>query len=224
MSSDSSLNKAYGRRGLMLVLSSPSGAGKTTLSKKLVELDSNLIMSTSYTTRTKRVGEKDGQAYHFVEVGDFKVMIGENQLLEYALVFGNYYGTPRLPVEKYLAQGKDVVFDIDWQGAQQLAQQKGSVEDVVSIFILPPSASELESRLKTRNQDSISEVESRMSQAASELSHYDEYNYIMVNNEIEESIKTLKAIVKAERLKTSRQTDLHKFVESLKGYFFAPSQ
>ena len=217
MSSDSSLNKAYGRRGLMLVLSSPSGAGKTTLSKKLVELDSNLIMSTSYTTRTKRIGEKDGQDYHFVEVGDFKEMIGENQLLEYALVFGNYYGTPRLPVEKYLAQGKDVVFDIDWQGAQQLAQQKGSVEDVVSIFILPPSASELESRLKTRNQDSISEVESRMSQAASELSHYDEYNYIMVNNEIEESIKTLKAIVKAERLKTSRQTDLHKFVESLKG-------
>ena len=201
----------------MLVLSSPSGAGKTTLSKKLVELDSNLIMSTSYTTRTKRVGEKDGQDYHFVEVGDFKEMIGENQLLEYALVFGNYYGTPRLPVEKYLAQGKDVVFDIDWHGAQQLAQQKGSVEDVVSIFILPPSASELESRLKTRNQDSISEVESRMSQAASELSHYDEYNYIMVNNEIEESIKTLKAIVKAERLKTSRQTDLHKFVESLKG-------
>lgn len=201
----------------MLVLSSPSGAGKTTLSKKLVELDSNLIMSTSYTTRTKRVGEKDGQDYHFVEVGDFKEMIGENQLLEYALVFGNYYGTPRLPVEKYLAQGKDVVFDIDWQGAQQLAQQKRSVEDVVSIFILPPSASELESRLKTRNQDSISEVESRMSQAASELSHYDEYNYIMVNNEIEESIKTLKAIVKAERLKTSRQTDLHKFVESLKG-------
>ncbi len=201
----------------MLVLSSPSGAGKTTLSKKLVELDSNLIMSTSYTTRTKRVGEKDGQDYHFVEVGDFKEMIGENQLLEYALVFGNYYGTPRLPVEKYLAQGKDVVFDIDWQGAQQLAQQKGSVEDVVSIFILPPSASELESRLKTRNQDSISEVESRMSQAASELSHYDEYNYIMVNNEIEESIKTLKAIVKAERLKTSRQTDLHKFVETLKG-------
>ena len=201
----------------MLVLSSPSGAGKTTLSKKLVELDSNLIMSTSYTTRTKRVGEKDGQDYHFVEVGDFKEMIGENQLLEYALVVGNYYGTPRLPVEKYLAQGKDVVFDIDWQGAQQLAQQKGSVEDVVSIFILPPSASELESRLKTRNQDSISEVESRMSQAASELSHYDEYNYIMVNNEIEESIKTLKAIVKAERLKTSRQTDLHKFVESLKG-------
>ena len=217
MSSDSSLNKAYGRRGLMLVLSSPSGAGKTTLSKKLVELDSNLIMSTSYTTRTKRVGEKDGQDYHFVEVGDFKEMIGENQLLEYALVFGNYYGTPRLPVEKYLAQGKDVVFDIDWQGAQQLAQQKGSVEDVVSIFILPPSASELESRLKSRNQDSISEVESRMSQAASELSHYDEYNYIMVNNEIEESIKTLKAIVKAERLKTSRQIDLHKFVESLKG-------
>ena len=201
----------------MLVLSSPSGAGKTTLSKKLVELDSNLIMSTSYTTRTKRIGEKDGQDYHFVEVGDFKEMIGENQLLEYALVFGNYYGTPRLPVEKYLAQGKDVVFDIDWQGAQQLAQQKGSVEDVVSIFILPPSASELESRLKSRNQDSISEVESRMSQAASELSHYDEYNYIMVNNEIEESIKTLKAIVKAERLKTSRQTDLHKFVESLKG-------
>ena len=201
----------------MLVLSSPSGAGKTTLSKKLVELDSNLIMSTSYTTRTKRVGEKDGQDYHFVEVGDFKEMIGENQLLEYALVFGNYYGTPRLPVEKYLAQGKDVVFDIDWQGAQQLAQQKGSVEDVVSIFILPPSASELESRLKSRNQDSISEVESRMSQAASELSHYDEYNYIIVNNEIEESIKTLKAIVKAERLKTSRQTDLHKFVESLKG-------
>ena len=201
----------------MLVLSSPSGAGKTTLSKKLVELDSNLIMSTSYTTRTKRVGEKDGEDYHIVEVGDFKEMIGENQLLEYALVFGNYYGTPRLPVEKYLAEGKDVVFDIDWQGAQQLAQQKGSVEDVVSIFILPPSASELESRLKTRNQDSISEVESRMSQAASELSHYDEYNYIMVNNEIEESIKTLKAIVKAERLKTSRQTDLHKFVESLKG-------
>ena len=217
MSSDSSLNKAYGRRGLMLVLSSPSGAGKTTLSKKLVELDSNLIMSTSYTTRTKRVGEKDGEDYHFVEVGDFKEMIGENQLLEYALVFGNYYGTPRLPVEKYLAQGKDVVFDIDWQGAQQLAQQKGSVEDVVSVFILPPSASELESRLKSRNQDSISEVESRMSQAASELSHYDEYNYIMVNNEIEESIKTLKAIVKAERLKTSRQTDLHKFVESLTG-------
>jgi len=201
----------------MLVLSSPSGAGKTTLSKKLVELDSNLIMSTSYTTRTKRVGEKDGQDYHFVEVGDFKEMIGEKQLLEYALVFGNYYGTPRLPVEKYLAQGKDVVFDIDWQGAQQLAQQKGSVEDVVSIFILPPSARELESRLKSRNQDSISEVESRMSQAASELSHYDEYNYIMVNNEIEESIKTLKAIVKAERLKTSRQTDLHKFVETLKG-------
>ncbi len=201
----------------MLVLSSPSGAGKTTLSKKLVELDSNLIMSTSYTTRPKRVGEKDGKDYHFVKVGEFKEMMGENQLLEHALVFGNYYGTPRLPVEKYLEQGQDVVFDIDWQGAKQLEQQKGSVEAVVSVFILPPSAIELESRLRSRNQDSISEVKSRMSQAASELSHYGEYQYIMVNNEIEESIKTLKAILDAERLKTHRQTHLHEFVESLKG-------
>ena len=203
-------------KGLMLVLSSPSGAGKSSICRSLLSLDNNLNMSISTTTREKRPNEIDGSDYFFVDENKFNELLIKGYFIEHAKVFGNYYGTEKKIIEDSINQGKDLLFDIDWQGAQQLAQQKGSVEDVVSIFILPPSASELESRLKSRNQDSISEVESRMSQAASELSHYDEYNYIMVNNEIEESIKTLKAIVKAERLKTNRQTDLHKFVESLK--------
>jgi len=202
------------RRGLMLVLSSPSGAGKTTISRKLLERDGNLSMSISVTTRPRRSGEVDGSDYHFIGATEFDRLVGEGALLEHAKVFGNYYGTPRAAVESALAEGRDVLFDIDWQGTQQLAEK--AREDLVSVFILPPSTRELERRLKARAQDSAAEVGSRMAKAADEMSHWAEYDYIIVNYDIEASTRRVQAILQAERLRRDRQVGLSEFVKSLR--------
>jgi guanylate kinase len=206
----------YRRRGLMLVLSSPSGAGKTTISRALLERDKNLTMSVSVTTRPMRPGEKDGVDYHFIDEAKFHTMVERRELLEHAHVFGRYYGTPRAPVEAALAQGTDVLFDIDWQGTQQLAQNDSTRGDLVSIFILPPTMAELESRLRRRAQDPEDVVRGRMAKAADEMSHYAEYEYVVLNQDVDRSVEQVSAIVTAERSRRSRQTGLHDFVESLK--------
>jgi guanylate kinase len=206
----------YRRRGLMLVLSSPSGAGKTTISRALLERDKNLTMSVSVTTRPMRPGEKDGVDYHFIDEAKFHTMVERHELLEHAHVFGRYYGTPRGPVEAALAQGTDVLFDIDWQGTQQLAQNDSTRGDLVSIFILPPTMAELESRLRRRAQDPEDVVRGRMAKAADEMSHYAEYEYVVLNQDVDRSVEQVSAIVTAERSRRSRQTGLHDFVESLK--------
>ena len=202
------------RRGLMLVLSSPSGAGKTTISRRLLEQDDMLTMSVSATTRAPRDSETDGVDYHFVSTEAFGIMQNEGQLLEYAKVFGNYYGTPRGPVEETLMQGRDVLFDIDWQGTQQL--QEAAADDLVRVFILPPSAAALQERLTTRAQDSAETVAMRMSQASDEISHYAEYDYIIVNHDLAESVLQVQSILRAERLKRARQTGLSDFVKQLR--------
>ncbi len=202
------------RRGLMLVLSSPSGAGKTTISRKLLERDGNLSMSISVTTRPRRPGEVDGNDYHFIDAAEFDRLVGADALLEHAKVFGNYYGTPRAAVESALAEGRDVLFDIDWQGTQQLAEKVR--EDLVSVFILPPSTRELERRLKSRAQDSVAEVGRRMAKAADEMSHWAEYDYIIVNHDIESSVRRVQAILQAERLRRERQVGLSEFVKALR--------
>ena len=200
----------------MLVLSSPSGAGKTTISRALLQRDKNLTMSVSVTTRPMRPGEKDGVDYHFVDEATFHVMVERRELLEHAHVFGRYYGTPRGPVEAALAQGIDVLFDIDWQGTQQLAQNDSTRGDLVSIFILPPSMAALEDRLRRRAQDPEDVVRGRMAKAADEMSHYAEYEYVVLNQDVDRSVEQVAAIVTAERSRRSRQTGLHDFVESLK--------
>ncbi len=202
------------RRGLMLVLSSPSGAGKTTISRKLLERDGNLSMSISVTTRPRRPGEVDGSDYHFIDATEFDRLVGEGALLEHAKVFGNYYGTPCAAVEAALAEGRDVLFDIDWQGTQQLAEK--AREDLVSVFILPPSTRELERRLKARAQDSAAEVSHRMAKAADEMSHWAEYDYIIVNHDIDSSVRRVQAILQAERLRRERQVGLSEFVKALR--------
>ncbi len=202
------------RRGLMLVLSSPSGAGKTTISRKLLERDENLVMSVSITTRPKRPGEVAGVDYHFVDLTAFNLMVNRRQFLEYAQVFGHYYGTPREPVEKTLAGGNDVLFDIDWQGSQQLVEN--ARDDLVSVFILPPSTAELERRLKTRAQDSDEVVAKRMARATDEMSHWAEYDYIIVNREVGQSVTAVEAILAAERLRRTRQVGLVDFVKALR--------
>jgi guanylate kinase len=202
------------RRGLMLVLSSPSGAGKTTISRKLLERDGNLSMSISVTTRPRRPGEVDGNDYHFIDAAEFDRLVGAGALLEHAKVFGNYYGTPRAAVEAALAEGRDVLFDIDWQGTQQLAEK--AREDLVSVFILPPSTRELERRLQSRAQDSAAEVSRRMAKAADEMSHWAEYDYIIVNHDIESSTRRVQAILQAERLRRERQVGLSEFVKTLR--------
>ncbi len=202
------------RRGLMLVLSSPSGAGKTTIARLLLARDSGLEMSVSVTTRRKRPGEVAGRDYHFIDATEFNLKINRRELLESAKVFGNYYGTPRAPVEAALAAGRDVLFDIDWQGTQQLKQQ--AREDLVSVFILPPSTRELERRLQSRAQDSVEEVARRMAKAADEMSHWAEYDYIVVNQEAERSLVQVQAILQAERLRRERQIGLHEFVKGLR--------
>lgn len=202
------------RRGLMLVLSSPSGAGKTTIARMLLDHEQDLTMSVSVTTRPKRPGEVAGVDYQFVDATDFNLMINRQELLEYAEVFGNYYGTPREPVEQSLADGKDVMFDIDWQGTQKLKENAG--EDLVSIFILPPSTTELEKRLKSRAQDSDEVVAKRMARAADELSHWPEYDYIIVNDDLENSIGAVRAILAAERQRRDRQIGLGDFVKGLR--------
>ena len=198
----------------MLILSSPSGAGKTTISRKLLERDPNLHMSVSATTRPKRPGEVAGRDYHFTDLASFELMRNRQELLEWAKVFGNYYGTPRAPVTKALNAGQDVLFDIDWQGTQQLAEQARA--DLVSVFVLPPSTAELERRLRGRAQDSDEVVAQRMAKAADEMTHYEEYDYIVINRDIEESAEAVQAILRAERHRRHRQIGLNDFVKSLR--------
>jgi guanylate kinase len=201
------------RRGLMFVLSSPSGAGKTTLSRMLIERVAGLQMSVSATTRAMRPGEVDGRDYLFVDKPKFEAMAKRGELLEWAVVFDNRYGTPRAPVEAALSGGRDVLFDIDWQGTQQLREKAGA--DVVSVFILPPSAADLEKRLHTRAQDSADVIRGRMDRASHELSHWAEYDYIVVNQNVDEAFLEVQAILKAERLKRARRVGLTEFVRNL---------
>ena len=199
-----------GRRGLLLVLSSPSGAGKTTLSKRLLQVDSALGVSVSVTTRSPRRGEVDGQDYHFVSEAEFKRRLDAGELLEWAVVHGNYYASPRGPVEDALAAGRDTLFDIDWQGARQIREKMAT--DVVSVFILPPTGKALERRLMSRGQDSPEVVARRVANAAGEIAHWSEYDYVIVNTDIDASFATLSAILAAERHKRVRQNGLPEFV------------
>lgn len=201
------------RRGLMFVLSSPSGAGKTTLSRMLVAETPALRMSISATTRQKRPGEVDGKDYYFVDQARFETMVANDELLEFATVFGNRYGTPRAPVEAALSVGNDILFDIDWQGTQQLRSR--SPNDVVSVFILPPSVAALEQRLHTRAQDSEEVIRGRMKKAGDEMSHFDAYDYIVVNDNIGIAFEAVKSILRAEQLKRERQVGLSGFVQGL---------
>lgn len=207
---------SYGieRRGLMLVLSSPSGAGKTTISRQLLNIEPELHMSVSVTTRPPRPGERSGVDYFFVTPEEFGVMKDQRDLLEYAKVFGNHYGTPKKPVAAAMAAGRDVLFDIDWQGTQQLAEH--AREDLVSIFILPPSTAELERRLRWRAQDPADVVAARMAKASDEISHWAEYDYVVVNEDVERSLAQVRAILHAERLRRRRQTGLSDFVKRLR--------
>jgi guanylate kinase len=201
------------RRGIMLVLSSPSGAGKTTLARRLLAADSHIEMSVSVTTRKPRPGEVDGKDYFFVSETEFKRMRDAGDLLEWARVFDNYYGTPRLAVEQALAAGRDVLFDIDWQGAQQLNEKV--VQDLVRVFLLPPSGEVLEQRLMARAQDAPDSVARRMADAAAEISHWAEYDYVIVNADLEASVAGLTAILTAERLRRERLLGLSEFVREM---------
>ena len=197
----------------MLVLSSPSGAGKTTLSRKLLEVDPGVELSVSVTTRKQRPGEIDGRDYHFIDAARFDAMVKGGELLEWAQVFGHRYGTPRAPVEAALASGHDVLFDIDWQGTQQLyAKMRG---DVVSVFVLPPSASELKVRLERRAEDSGTVITRRLRNAAQEIPHWNEYDYVLVNRDLDRSFTRLRAILTAERLKRVQKSDIERFVNEL---------
>jgi guanylate kinase len=201
------------RRGLMFVLSSPSGAGKTTLSRLLIDRMPGLRMSVSVTTRPKRPGEVEGRDYLFVDKARFEQMVKRHELLEWATVFDNRYGTPRAPVETALSAGQDVLFDIDWQGTQQLREKARA--DVVSVFILPPSAADLEKRLHSRAQDSDEVIRGRMSRASHEMSHWAEYDYIVINRDVDEAFAEVQSILKAERLKRERRIGLTTFVRAL---------
>lgn len=203
------------RRGFMLVLSSPSGAGKTSIATKILEVDTDVNVSTSITTRPMRPGEIEGEDYFFVTKEQFQHLLENNELLEHAEVFGHSYGTPRQYVFDTLATGKDIIFDIDWQGTQQLAQL--ARVDLVSIFILPPSLAELEKRLNSRAQDSAEVIANRMKEASNEMSHWAEYDYVIVNDNLEKSVQHVHAIITAERLKRTRQKGLLDFVNKLRG-------
>jgi guanylate kinase len=205
---------AIARRGLMLVLSSPSGAGKTTLSHLLLD-DPGVELSISATTRPQRPGEVEGKHYHFIDAARFDAMVRNGEFLEWAQVFGHRYGTPRAPVEKALAAGRDVLFDIDWQGTQQVREKARG--DLVSVFVLPPSAPELSRRLHRRAQDSEDVIRSRMAKAADEMSHWAEYDYVIVNRDLDHAFAELRAILAAERLKRERQTGLSDFVRAIQG-------
>jgi len=203
------------RRGLMLVLSSPSGAGKSTVTRALLAEDASISLSVSVTTRPPRPGEVDGRDYRFITEARYRALVEAGELLEHARVFDNYYGTPRGPVEAELAAGRDVLFDIDWQGTQQLADTAG--DDLVRVFILPPSMTELERRLHTRAQDSDEVVRRRMARAADEMSHWPEYDYIVVNQVLEQAIADVRAVLTAERLRRRRQVGLAAFVNAMRG-------
>lgn len=197
-----------------MVLSSPSGAGKTTLARRLIEADPGIAMSVSVTTRPPRPGEVNGRDYNFIDEAAFKRMREADELLEWARVFDNFYGTPRTPVEKAIKSGRDILFDIDWQGAQQLSEKLK--HDVVRVFILPPSAAALEKRLQTRAQDSADVVRRRMEAASAEISHWPEYDYVIVNASLDASMAGLKAILGAERLKPERLDGLSAFVREMR--------
>ena len=205
--------QSIGRRGLMLVLSSPSGAGKTSIARRLLEEDDNLTLSVSATTRAPRTNEVDGRDYHFVDQAHFDDMVAEDAFLEYATVFEHSYGTPKADVMAAMEQGRDVLFDIDWQGTQQVANAARA--DLVSVFILPPSKAALRERLMTRAQDSEEVVAKRMAKAADEISHYREYDYIVVNEELDVAVANVRAILASERLRRDRQTGLTPFVRTL---------
>ncbi len=197
----------------MLVLSSPSGAGKSTISKALLKSDKDLTMSVSATTRPMRPGEVEGQDYYFIDQEKFEAMVRDGEFLEHATVFENSYGTPKAPVEKSLSEGRDVLFDVDWQGTQEL--DNAARNDLVSVFILPPSIEELERRLHGRAQDSDEVVAKRMAKATSEMSHWHEYDYIIVNEDVAVSVARVEAILAAERLKRIRQTGMVEFVRGM---------
>ena len=203
------------RRGLLLVLSSPSGAGKTTITRRLVDDDPSLTLSVSVTTRAQRPGEVDGRDYRFIDQPRFDEMVAGGEFLEHARVFGHCYGTPRRPIEEALAAGRDIVGDLDWQGTQQLAEKVRP--DLVAVFVLPPSVAALEQRLRARAQDSDSIVAARMAKSAEELSHWSEYDYVIVNDTVEDSLVQARAILTAERLRRDRQPGLAEFVASLRG-------
>lgn len=202
------------RSGLLIILSSPSGAGKSTLARRLMDRDPNLRFSVSATTRTPRCGEVDGRDYFFTDQAGFQAMVDGGEMLEHAEVFGNRYGTPRGPVELAMAEGRDTIFDVDWQGGQQIRASDLSGH-VVSIFILPPSLTELERRLRTRDQDSDEVIAGRMQKSRDEISHWAEYDYVLVNDDIEATEANLRAILTAERLRRDRRPALGGFVRKL---------
>lgn len=206
------------RRGLLIILSSPSGAGKSTLTRRLLDWDPSFCFSVSATTRAPRPGEEHGQDYYFLERAEFENLVETGGMLEHAEVFGNFYGSPRQPVEEAIEGGHDVLFDIDWQGGQQVRNSALS-RDVVSIFILPPSIAELERRLRSRGQDSNEVISGRMEKSRDEISHWAEYDYVLVNRDLDTAYDELKAIVTAERLKRERQTGLNEFVRRLNNEF-----
>jgi guanylate kinase len=209
---------AVARRGLMLVLSSPSGAGKTTLSRRLLEYDPNVELSISVTTRKRRPSEMEGRDYRFITRQEFDNLVEKGELLEWAEVFDNYYGTPKKPVLEALAAGRDVLFDIDWQGTKQLKQV--AREDIASVFVLPPSVLELERRLRTRAQDDYETIHRRMAKAANEMSHWNEYDYVVINHDLDQAFAEVASILAAERLKRERQTGLSDFVRGLQAKLF----
>lgn len=213
MTTTVSQSDAIGRRGLMLVLSSPSGAGKTSIARRLLDEDDNLTLSVSATTRAPRPNEVDGRDYHFVDQGRFDMMVAKDEFLEYATVFNHSYGTPKADVMAALDRGADVLFDIDWQGTQQVANAART--DLVSVFILPPSREALHQRLVSRAQDSNDVVAARMAKASDEISHYREYDYIVVNEDLDLSVASVRAILAAERLRRDRQAGMTEFVRTL---------
>lgn len=206
---------AIKRRGILLVLSSPSGAGKTTITRALVAREALLSLSVSATTRPKRNGEINGKDYHFVDPQRFARMVEQDELLEHATVFGHSYGTPRAPVVAAIGSGRDIITDIDWQGTQQLQAKIGA--DLISVFVLPPTMAALESRLRARAQDSAEVVRSRMAKSSEEMSHWDAYDYVLVNDDIEDSVRRVQAILSAERVRRQRQVGLAEFVNKLRG-------
>lgn len=206
------------RRGLLLILSSPSGAGKSTLARRLMEWDPTLRFSVSATTRAPRPGELDGREYHFSGRAEFEAMVQDGQMLEHAEVFGNFYGSPRAPVEAAMNEGRDTLFDIDWQGGQQI-RNSALGRDAVSIFVLPPSIAELERRLRSRAQDSDEVIAGRMAKSRDEISHWAEYDYVLINNDIDAAFAELATILQAERMRRDRQPALSEFVRSLNKEF-----
>jgi guanylate kinase len=208
------------RRGLLIILSSPSGAGKSTLARRLMQWDPTLRFSVSATTRQPRSGETDGVEYFFKTRSEFSQLVADDGMLEHAEVFGNFYGTPKAPVETAMAQGRDTLFDIDWQGGQQI-RRSSLAKDVVSIFILPPSIADLEARLRTRAQDSDEVIAGRMAKSRDEISHWGEYDYVIINRDVDAAEAELKTILTAERARADRQPNLNEFVRTLNAEFDA---